>query len=209
MPEDLKQIIGKNLKQLRELKNISTTELAEQVGVSQSTISGWENGIKMPRAGAIQKLADFFNVDKSQLLIENHYPSNMIPITGMVKIPVLGTITCGEPILAIENIEGYRYEPKESVPSGEKFFLKTRGDSMTPTIPENSFVLIRVQPEVEDGEIAAVIVNGDDEATLKRVKHQNGLIMLFADNPKYAPIIITPDTPARIIGKAVNVSFDL
>ena len=78
-----------------------------------------------------------------------------------------------------------------------------------PTIQENSKVLIRQQPSVEDGEIAAVLVNGDTEATLKRIKHQNGIVMLLADNSKYAPIIITPETPAKILGKAVKVSFDL
>ena len=65
---------------------------------------------------------------------------------------------------------------------------------MVPTVPYGSKVLIRQQPTVEDGEIAAVLVNGDTEATLKRVKHQNGIVMLLADNSKYAPIIITPES---------------
>ena len=80
---------------------------------------------------------------------------------------------------------------------------------MEPTVPEKSYVLLRKQEDVEDGEIAAVIVNGDNEATLKRVKRQNGIVMLIADNKDYSPILITPENPARIIGKAVKVSFDL
>lgn len=211
MSEDLKILFGKNLQRLRKLKNISMNELAESIGVSQSTISDWENGKKMPRSGSIQKIADYFNVPKTELLIEKNESEglSLYPISQLVNIPVLGTITCGQPILAVENFEGYRYEVEESLPAGNLFYLKTRGNSMTPTIPEGSFVLIKEQPDVEDGEIAAVIVNGDDEATLKRVKRQNGLVMLIADNPNYAPIIITPDTPAKIIGKAVKVSFDL
>ena len=126
-----------------------------------------------------------------------------------VMIPILGTIMCGEPILAEENIEGYREEIADFLPSGELFFLKTKGDSMVPTVPENSYVLLRKQEDVEDGEIAAVIINGDNEATLKRVKRQNGIVMLIADNKDYSPILITPENPARIIGKAVKVSFDL
>lgn len=186
------------------------TELAESIGVSQSTVSDWEHGKKMPRSGAIQKLADYFDIEKSDLLIDSDQTANnLTPLNNFVNIPILGTITCGEPILAAENMEGYRQEMRDVLPSGKLFYLRTRGDSMTPTIPENSYVLIKEQPEVEDGEIAAVIVNGDDEATLKRVKHQNGLIMLLADNHRYAPIVITPDTPARVIGKAVKVSFDL
>ncbi|MDG3374499.1 XRE family transcriptional regulator, partial [Vibrio parahaemolyticus] len=196
MSEDLKILFGKNLQRLRKLKNISMNELAESIGVSQSTISDWENGKKMPRSGSIQKIADYFNVPKTELLIEKNESEglSLYPISQLVNIPILGTITCGQPILAVENFEGYRYEAEESLPAGNLFYLKTRGNSMTPTIPEGSFVLIKEQPDVEDGEIAAVIVNGDDEATLKRVKRQNGLVMLIADNPNYAPIIITPDT---------------
>lgn len=211
MVDDLKDIFAENLQQLRGLKNISMTELSEAIGVSQSTISDWENGKKMPRSGSIQKIADYFGVPKTALLIKKEStPKNMFQVgSGFVKIPILGTITCGEPILATENLDGYRTEVEEGLPSGDLFYLKTRGDSMEPTVPDNSFVLIRKQPTVEDGEIAAVIVNGDDEATLKRVKHQNGIIMLLPDNAKYPPIIITPETPARIIGKAMKVSFDL
>ena len=82
----------------------------------------------------------------------------------------MGEIACGDTILAEEYIEEYREEIDENLPTGEVFYLKTKGNSMVPTIPSDSYVLIRRQPVVEDGEIAAVIVNGDTEATLKRVK---------------------------------------
>lgn len=210
MVDDLKDIIAHNLERLRKLNNKSMSEIAESIGVSQSTVSDWANGKKMPRSGSIQKLADYFDVPKTELLMDTEKQISNISISaGVTKIPILGTITCGEPILAVQNLEGYRTEMSEGLPQGELFYLKTRGDSMEPTIPSGSFALIRKQPDVEDGEIAAVVVNGDDEATLKRVKHQNGYVMLLADNPKYAPIIITSDTPARIIGKAMKVSFDL
>ena len=80
---------------------------------------------------------------------------------------------------------------------------------MSPGIPNGSNVLIRLQEEVEDGEIAAVQINGVSEATLKRIKRQNNLIMLVADNPKYPPIVITSENPARVIGKAVQVIYNL
>lgn len=210
MTEDLKVVFGKNLERYRQLKNISMVELANEIGVSQSTISDWENGKKMPRSGSIQKLADYFHIQKTDLLMDNEALStNNFKVNEFVDVPILGTITCGEPILTVENFDGYRRVPKDNLPNGEVFYLKTKGDSMAPTIRENSYVLIKKQPVVEDGEIAAVIVNGDDEMTLKRVKHQNGLVILTADNSAFAPIIITPDTPARIIGKALQVSFDL
>lgn len=209
MSDDLRTIFGKNLERLRKLKNITMSELAEAVGVSQSTVSDWINGKKMPRSGSIQKIADFFNVEKTDLLLDENNGKNIMPVEELISIPILGTITCGEPILAVQNLEGYRQEIKDGLPNGRMFYLKTKGDSMSPTVPENSFVLINEQPDVEDGEIAAVLINGDEEATLKRVKRQNGLVMLIADNPSYAPIVITPDTPARILGKAIKVSFDL
>lgn len=194
-----------NLKKRRELLGLSQEEVASAIGVTKATVSKWEKGdIANMKRDKISALAKILKISPLAIL-------GMEEVTNKkrVMIPILGTITCGNPILAEENIEGYREEFQDDLPSGELFYLKTKGNSMVPTIPENSNVLIRNQPEVEDGEIAAVIVNGDDEATLKRVKHQNGVIILIADNPQYAPIVITPDTPARIIGKAMKVSFDL
>ncbi|EOH94785.1 helix-turn-helix domain-containing protein [Enterococcus pallens] len=227
MVDDLKDIFGENLRRLRTLKNISTTELAHEIQVSQSTISDWENAKKMPRSGSIQKIADFFGVQKTDLLIDKTAQTklnvyNMVEEDNapyhalnkklkLVKIPILGAISCGEPILAEQNFDGYREEIAETLPSpaDNLFYLRAKGDSMSPRIPEGSYVMIQKQPNVEDGEVAAVIVNGDEEATLKRVKRQNGIVMLIADNTKYSPILITPDVPARIIGKAVKVSYDL
>lgn len=80
---------------------------------------------------------------------------------------------------------------------------------MEPTIRNGADVLIRLQEDVEDGEIAAVLVNGDTEATLKRVKKQGDIVMLVAENSAYAPYVITEKNPARILGKAVEVVFDL
>ncbi len=79
----------------------------------------------------------------------------------------MGKIACGDPITADENLTGYRYESPDNLPSGNLFYLQAKGDSMEPTIPNGSYVLIREQPEVENGEIAAVLVNGDTEALLK------------------------------------------
>jgi len=97
----------------------------------------------------------------------------------------LGKIACGDPITADENLTGYRYESPDNLPSGNLFYLQAKGDSMEPTIPNGSYVLIREQPEVENGEIAAVLVNGDTEATLKRVKRQAETVFLMPDNPRH------------------------
>lgn len=194
-----------DLKERREELKLSQEEVAHAIGVTKATVSKWEKGdIANMKRDKISQLSKILKVSPLTIL-------GMEEVTDekRVLIPILGTITCGNPILAEENFEGYQEEIEDALPNGNLFYLQTKGDSMVPTIPLGSKVLIRQQPEVEDGEIAAVLVNGDTEATLKRVKRQNGLVMLLADNSKYAPIIITPDTPARILGKAVKVSFDL
>lgn len=152
-------------------------------------------------------MADYFNVTRSRL---TEAPSTYAKrVTGLVKIPVLGTITCGDPILAEENFEEYREEISDLLPTGNLFYLRTKGDSMAPTIPNNSYVLIKEQAEVENGEIAAVLVNGDEEATLKRVKKIGDEILLYPDNNKYEPILVNEENPARIVGKAIKFSVDL
>lgn len=202
-----REILANNLNSLLEKKRLSQADVIRTLGVPEATVRSWFNGEKYPRLDKIQMLADYFNVPRSRITEEQ--TGLMERISSLVKIPVLGTITCGEPILADENLDGYREEIAELLPTGKLFYLRTKGDSMVPTIPENSYVLIKQQPTVEDGEIAAVLVNGDEEATLKRVKFQGNVIMLVADNKEYTPYVVTDDNPARIIGKAVKVSFDL
>ena len=214
MVDEIKTIFSKNLNALMNRTGMNVSDVSDKTGIPYSTVNDWKNGKKMPRGGSLQKLADFFHVNLSDLTSElnmNATPSNIIPITdnNMVRIPIIGTIACGDPILADENIIGYRYHLRETLPSGDTFYLKAAGDSMEPTIRNGADVLIRLQEEVEDGEIAAVLVNGDTEATLKRVKKQGDIIMLVAENSTYAPYIITELNPARILGKAVEVVFDL
>lgn len=214
MVDEIKTIFSKNLNALMNRTGMNVSDVSDKTGIPYSTVNDWKNGKKMPRGGSLQKLADFFHVNLSDLTSElnmNATPSNIIPITdnNMVRIPIIGTIACGDPILADENIIGYRYHLRETLPSGDTFYLKAAGDSMEPTIRNGADVLIRLQEEVEDGEIAAVLVNGDTEATLKRVKKQGDIVMLVAENSAYAPYIITEHNPARILGKAVEVVFDL
>ncbi len=202
--------ISANINKLIKEKNVSQVDIHNHTKIPRSTLTGYVKGTSTPNPGNVQKLADFFNVKKSD--IDPRFkpmPNNVIPILNSVKIPILGEIACGKPILIEENIDGYIEEFADNLPSGELFYLKTKGDSMMPTIPENSYVMIRKQPDVEEGEIAAVVINGDNEATLKRVKRQNGLTMLIPDNASHKPYIITESNPATILGKAVKVSFRL
>lgn len=204
-----KDILANNLQKLAHQKGKTQADMVRELGIAEATLRSWFNAEKYPRIDKIQMLADYFNVSRSRLTEEWQIANNLERVIRTRAIPVLGAIACGEPILAEENIAEYREEFEDRLPSGDLFFLQASGDSMEPTIPNRSYVLIRQQPRVEDGEIAAVLVNGDEEATLKRVKHQGNIVMLIADNTKYPPIIVNEDNPARIIGKAVKISIDL
>ena len=215
--------IASQIKKLRKSRGWTQPQLADQLSVSKQTISNWETGIKVPRMGSLQKLADLFNVrigeitnasiDDNDIFKINKSSNVIYPLSDSlqrVKIPIIGEIACGDPITAEENIDGYTEEIFEKpIPSGTLFALRCKGHSMEPTIHDGSLVTIREQPTVEDGEIAAVLVDGDNEATLKRVKHQGDLIMLMPDNKEYDPIILDKNNPGHIVGKAVHVSWNI
>lgn len=202
-----REILAKNLNELLKLKRKTQADVIRETGFAEATVRSWFNGEKYPRLDKIQALADYFNVPRSRITEEQI--EGMLKVSQLVPIPIIGDIACGDPIIAEENIQGYRDEVADTLPTGNLFYLHCKGDSMAPTIPNNAYVLIRQQPDVEDGEIAAVLVNGDNEATLKRVKRQGNLVMLMPDNQSYDPYIVTTDNPARILGKAIKMSADL
>lgn len=206
--ERMKKTFSENLKRLLDKKGLTQTDMARNLNIPETTVSNWIKASTYPRPDKIQLMADFFNVRRSDLTEEQ--PTNIYTLAPeTVKIPILGTIACGDPILAEENLLGYRFESPDNLPSGTLYYLEAKGDSMEPTIPNGSLVMIRKQPDVEYGEIAAVQLNGDTEATLKRVKKQGDVVLLMPDNPAHEPYIITNDNPARIIGKAVRFVQDL
>ncbi|WP_369379234.1 LexA family protein [Lysinibacillus fusiformis] len=205
--------IGDRIKKARLQRGLTLIEVAEKLGKTEATIQRYESGnIKNLKNDTIEELANVLNVSPAHLMGWDTpiTPNNIISFApATVQIPILGKIACGDPITAEENLTGYRYESPDNLPSGHLFYLQAKGDSMEPTIPNGSYVLIREQPEVENGEIAAVLVNGDTEATLKRVKKQAETVFLMPDNPRHEPYVISSDNPARIIGKAIRYTQDL
>lgn len=170
------------------------TVLALALNVSES----WLMGLDVPME---RQSSD--SVDPAPALLGSI--PNLLPFPKTRKVPRLGTIACGEPILAQENIENY-----DKAPEGVNcdFTLKCKGDSMTGArIHDGDIVYIRLQEEVENGEIAAVLVDdvGESNATLKRVYLYENQIVLQAENPKYSPWVYTGEdmNKVRIIGKAV------
>lgn len=198
-------------KKTAKKQGISLQTVATRAGMGINSIYRWKD--TTPASDKLQAVADVLHVSVDYLLGNTDIKqpiSNLVPASKeMVQIPILGEIACGDPITAEENIEGYEAEPADQVPSGETFYLRSRGDSMEPTIPNGALVLIVSQPDVEDGQIAAVQVDDDSRATLKRIHHQGNSIILMPDNPMHSPIILNEENPGRIIGRATKVKFDL
>lgn len=205
--------IGENIKKLRRANKYTQKDLAALLGVKPTTVASWEQGRNKPLMDKVTKLSTLFRVSPTELIGKSASVSNIKTIDelGMhpVKIPIVGTIACGSPILADQNIIGYTTELFNEVPEGTLFALKCQGDSMEPRIPDKATVIVRVQPTVEDDEIAAVLVDDNEEATLKRIKHIGSQVMLMPENQKYDPIILNKENPGRILGKVIKVSYDL
>lgn len=205
--------ISENIKFYRSKNSLTQAQLADKLNVSEQAVYNWERGTRIPRMGYIEKMAKLFNVESPDILKVNKQPTNMKPLeqSGMhvVRIPIIGTIACGTPTLAEQNIDGYTTELFDEKPDDTLFALKCQGDSMEPKIPNGATVIVRLQPTVEDDEIAAVLVDNNEEATLKRIKHVGKQVMLMPENKKYDPILLNEENPGRILGKVIKVSYSL
>lgn len=207
MPEN---DLARKIRALRAKHGLTLEQVAQQVGVGRSTVRKWETGlIANMRRDKIEKLAEALHTTPGYLMgwesdddsAAPSLPSNVLPMPEMKKVPLVGTIACGEPILAEENIEEYVSVPKH-IPAD--FALTCKGDSMiNARIFDGDIVYIRQQDTVESGEIAAVLIN--DEATLKRVKVYTDHIVLEPENPMYKPLVYWGEemNTVRILGKAV------
>ena len=186
-------------------KEISYGELSERTGIPKSALQRYATGQteKIP-IDRLEKIAAAIGTTAAYLMgwaDSATLPSNVIPMPEMRKIPLLGAIACGAPILAEEHIEDYVDIPKH-IPAD--FALTCKGDSMiNARIFDGDIVYIRQQEEVANGEIAAVLI--DSEATLKRVQLYEDHISLEPENPQYRPIVLWGEemNTVRILGKAI------
>ena len=193
------------LKEVRKAVNMSQQQLASLLGVTQATLSGWENEKYEIDNGSLNKCADIFGVSIDYLLGRNDLTENK----KSFKIPVLGYVAAGIPIEEIENILDYEELNTADYSSNYTYFgLKIKGDSMFPRIQAGDVVIVRKQSDVESGEIAIVRVNGD-EATCKQLKKHEEGITLISFNPQYSPMFFTwkevENTPVEVIGKVVEL----
>lgn len=211
---------------------ISMKEAARRLSMPYTTYVNYEKGAREPNSETLIVLASFFGVTIDYLLghvsepffyLDNKrildgvnsynekpdlsYVNNVISMPEMRKIPLVGAIACGEPILAQENIEDEVDMPKHI---HADFALRCKGDSMiNARIFDGDIVYIRQQETVENGEIAAVLI--DDEATLKRVRIFEDHISLEPENPQYRPIVLWGEemNSVRVIGKAVAFTSEV
>lgn len=197
------------LKRLREEKEMTQAELGKALEISPSAIGMYEQGRRTPDIPTLKKIASYFNVSLDYLLGNSPAKAAQPKPTGRgVRIPVLGRVVAGIPIEAVEEILDYEEITPELAATGEFFALQVRGDSMLPKLEEGDVVIVKKQEDVETGDIAIVLVNGD-EATIKQVKKVNGGIMLYGFNPDvYEPHFYSnqqiQELPVRILGKVIE-----
>ena len=199
-------MIGNRLREIRKLRKYTLEDLARKIGTSKQTIQRYESGViaNIPRE-KIEALASALEVTPTALMgweSDIYQFENIIPVSK-TSFPVLGHISCGEPIYASEEHEGY---VAAGMNLDASFCLIAKGDSMIGArIYDGDVVFIKSQSMVDNGEIGVVIIN--DEATLKRVYYypDEEKLILMAENPRYAPFVYIGAELERIkiIGKAV------
>lgn len=206
--------VGDRIRQIRQEQDVTQQELADYIGVSKQAVYKYENNIvtNIP-TDKVDAIAKRLKVSPAYLMGWEEQPTpkptspapippGFEPMPKMKKIPLIGSIACGDPITAEQNIEKMVDVP-ESIRCD--FSLTCHGDSMVDAgIHDKDVVYIRIQPQVENGEIAAVRIDG--EATLKRVYYNPGTLTLMPANPAYAPMVYTGSQleEVHIEGKAVG-----
>ena len=197
-------ILGDLIKEYRREHGYSMDQFAKMSGLSKAYISILERNVNpvnnkpvIPSLETIKAVAQAINMDFNDVIAvldgnqpvslkdEPEIPPGFQPMPAMTEVPLVDRIACGTPILAEQNIKSYI-----GVPAAWRadFALECHGDSMSPTICDGDVVCIRSQPEVEQGQIAAVRIG--EEATLKHCYYQNGVVQLIADNPAVCPPMV-------------------
>lgn len=201
-------ILAENIKYCRERKGMTQEELAKHFHLSSyKIVHKWEHDITNPRAITISELSKLFGETMQDLYTKSikaldveraNRPQNIVDLPETVNIPIIGTIACGTPILAEQNFQGFTEAPVKNA----DFALICKGNSMINAgIHDGDIVYIKKIPEVENGKIAAVLVDG--EATLKRVYRFPDRLLLQPMNPAYPDQVYTEQNEVQILGLAI------
>lgn len=189
--------------------SLSQKEFGQKIGVAESTVSLYESNKRFPDPETLKKISTLFNISIDYLLGNSpeKLPNQKSSGRG-IRIPVLGRVVAGIPIEATQEILGYEEITPDLAKTGEFFALQVKGDSMLPKLEEGDIVIVKCQEDVETGDIAIVLVNGD-EATIKQVKKVDGGIMLYGFNSDvYSPHFYSNQQietlPVQILGKVIE-----
>lgn len=201
---------GRRIAQLREEKGLSQLEFAHKVNINNSVMNRIEKGIRPIRDDELIAISKCLGVSIDYLL--GNAPAKAVqqkPTGRGVRIPVLGRVVAGIPIEAVEEILDYEEITPELAATGEFFALQVKGSSMEPTLRDGDVVIVKKQPTVDSGDIAIVLVNGND-ATVKEIKESPSGITLIGHNvavytPKFYSNREIEELPIQIIGKVVEM----
>lgn len=203
--------ISNRMKKAMDIRNINQAELCRRTGIGKSSISTYLSGDYEPKQTNLYKIAEAldvsipwlngYDVNMEKNTEERPLPSNLIPITKVNRIPVVGTIAAGKPITATENIESYIMLDQEYKAD---FALKIKGDSMIDAgINDGDLALIVKDRPIDNGEIYAVLIDGN--ATLKKVYKNADYLTLQPCNSKYEPLMVKQDDEPYIVGKLSGI----
>jgi len=195
-----KEIFAKNLNYYMNLNKKDRNDLARDLNLPYTTITSWCKGEFYPRIDKIQLLANYFSIQKSDL-VEDKKLGNTL--NDKRVFPLLGTVKAGYDYLASENIIGYINIDKKISDPENYFALKVVGDSMQPVLYEDDIIVVHKQNDVESGQIAIVLVDGE-EGTVKKVIKHDDYIELIAFNSYYPPRKLSKNDNFKIIGKVVE-----
>lgn len=198
-------MFNERLRALRIKAGLSQNEIAKKIFISQPAYAKYELGTATPNPDTLSLLANILQVSVDYLLGNSTASTR----DGYIRIPVLGRVAAGIPIDAIEEVIDWEDISADMAAGGAEYFgLQIKGDSMEPKISSGDIVIVRKQPDVESGEVAVVLVNGDD-ATVKKVKKSAAGITLIANNPAYDPLFYSNEDieklPVVILGRVVEL----
>ena len=203
---------------LLKINKTTVYRVSKDTGIAASTFSDWKNGRSVPKLDKIKLIAEYFDVpleymltgENGSVLDEVKY-AGVLPFERGKRVPIIGEIRAGSPIITNESVQGYEYA--EVGDAEEYFYLRVQGDSMKNIgMIEGSLVLFHKQQYAEDGDVVACLVGGDS-ATVKRFRRSKKNIFLMPENDEYTPIKLSTDDfesgDARILGVACEIKIKL
>lgn len=203
--------MGVRIKELRERKELTQEELGNMLGLGKSAIAKYENGrVENIKRSIIEQISEILECKPSYLMgWEDEEAQEQEDLSALIfKIPLLGRVVAGEPMLAEQNIEEYIECPIE-MKSKADFALRVKGDSMSPILLDGDIVIVHKQESVENGETAIVMINGDEATVKKFMIQENGITLIGHNTAVYSPHFYSAkdvqSLPVKVIGKVVQM----